>query len=162
LHTGDCMSGTLPMDQTPENVFDHFAAEILEKSLYEICNFLLQTTLMPHMTANMAGELTDTAAEDILETLYRKNFFLEKRRLPVVNCQCHSLFRQFSLRWAARTFRADTLQTIRCHPTEILKKHELPEEAIRTFGVSISIMTMPTTYDDIITYRRHAPNSIQL
>ena len=132
-HTGDTQLGALPVDYTPEHIFDYFIAEILEKSGSEIRHFLLQTAFLPHMTADMAGELTGIAADNILETLYRKNFFLEKRRLPVVSYQYHPLFRQFLLLWAGRTFSPDILRTTRCSAAEILERQGLPEEAINLY-----------------------------
>lgn len=131
LHrNSDCMPITLPTDQTPDNIFDYFIAEILEKSGSEIRDFLLQTAFLPYMTADMAGELTGITAENILETLYRKNFFLEKRWLPVPSYQYHPLFRKFLLLQADRIFNPDAFRTTRCRAAEILEKQGLPEDAI--------------------------------
>ena len=52
--------------------FDYFSAEILEKVSCSLYHFLLQSVHLPHMTAEMASELTDMAAADILLTLKRK------------------------------------------------------------------------------------------
>ena len=132
-HTGDSLPSALLAEQTPENIFDYFVAEILVKAGADIRQFLLQTAVLPHMTADMAGELTSMPAEDILETLYRKNFFLEKRRWPVISYQYHPLFRKFLLLQAGRIFDADALQTLRCRAAEILERQGFPEEAINLY-----------------------------
>ncbi len=134
LHRTSDLPSTLPADQTPDNIFDYFVAEILEKSGSETRDFLLQTALLPHMTADMASELTGMAAENILETLYRKNFFLEKRRLSVASYQYHPLFRKFLLLQGRRIFSADALRTTRCHAAGILERQGLHEEAISLYS----------------------------
>lgn len=133
-HAGEGIPSALPKDQTPGNIFDYFVAEILEKSTDEIRQFLLQTAFLPHMTADMAGKLTGMSAQGILETLYRKNFFLEKRRLQVASYQYHPLFREFLLLQADRIFGLDALRSIRDRAAEILEKQGMYEEAISLYS----------------------------
>lgn len=142
--TLDEMPSAILKDQTPENVFDYFAAEILEKSTDEIRQFLLQTALLPHMTAEMADALTGRQTGEILESLYRKNFFLEKRRLPIVSYQYHPLFRRFLLLQAGRFFLPDALQTIRRNAAAILERHGRPEEAINLYYLAGDFAAMQT------------------
>lgn len=132
-YRGDPLLSTLPKDYAQEHIFGYFASEILEKSGAEIRHFLLQTALLPHMTAEMAAELTGMAAEEILEILYRQNFFLEKRRLPEISYQYHPLFHEFLLQQAERVFGVDALRIQLCNAAAILENRGLPEEAIRLY-----------------------------
>ncbi|WP_167496324.1 hypothetical protein [Desulfopila sp. IMCC35006] len=123
-------AGTFPAGRTPENIFDYFATEILEKVASPIRSFLQQTSLLPFMTAEMARELTDMQAEEILETLNRKNFFVEKRQLPATSYQYHPLFREFLQITAAREYPSFTLQEMYVQAAELLHRHGCQEEAI--------------------------------
>jgi DNA-binding SARP family transcriptional activator len=142
--TIDEIPSALLNDLTPENIFDYFAAEILEKSTVEIRQFLLQTALLPHMTADMADDLTGQNTQEILECLYRKNFFLEKRRLPATSYQYHPLFRRFLLLQANRFFSPDALQAIRRSAAAILEKQGRPEEAISLYCLAGDFAAMQT------------------
>ena len=123
----------IPADNTPENIFAYFAAEIFAKTDPPIQSFLLQTALLPHMTSDMAGELTDMEAEDILEHLSRNNFFIEKRQLAAVSYQYHPLFREFLQVSAAREYSASSLRSLHRRAAEILEKHGMREEAINLY-----------------------------
>jgi len=142
--TPDEVPSALLKDQTPENIFDYFAAEILEKSTIEIRQFLQQTALLPHMTADMADDLTGLRSKEILESLYRKNFFLEKRRLPIISYQYHPLFRRFLLLQADRFFSPDDLRAIRRSAAAILERQGRPEEAINLYNLAGDIAAMQT------------------
>jgi DNA-binding SARP family transcriptional activator len=142
--TLDEMPSALLKDQTPENIFDYFAAEILEKTTVEIRQFLLQTALLPHMTAGMADDLTGMKSTEILEYLYRRNIFLEKRRLPAISYQYHPLFRRFLLLQADRFFSPDDLQAMRRSAAAILEKQGRPEEAITLYCLAGDFAAMQT------------------
>lgn len=141
-HSGDDMPSSLPGDQTPETIFDYFVVEILEKSTAETRHFLLQTALLPHMTADMADELTGMAAEKILESLYRQNFFLEKLRSPVASYQYHPLFRRFLLLRAERLFSSEVLRTLRCRAAAVLERQGRFEEAIDLYRLAGDLAAM--------------------
>lgn len=141
-HSNEGIPNALPEDQTPENIFDYFVAEILDKSTAEIRHFLVQTVFLPHMTADMADELTGMETKEILESLYRKNFFIEKWRLPDVSYQYHPLFRRFLLLQAGRVFSPDVLRTIRCRAAAILEKQGRPEEAISLYSLAHDFAAM--------------------
>lgn len=132
-HADNRAPSVLPEDQTPEHIFDYFAAEILEKAPAEIRHFLLQTALLPHMTIYMADALTGMETEKILEYLHKKNFFTEKRRLPDVSYQYHPLFRRFLLLQTNRIFSPDTLRNLRRRAAAILESQGRPEEAITLY-----------------------------
>ena len=133
-YSGEEIPDTVPAQWTPENIFDYFASEILEKTSAEIRTFLLQTAFLPNMTVEMAEELTGMPAAEILESLYRKNFFVEKHRLRLVSYQYHPLFRRFLSLQAVRFYDAGALQSLRCRAAKILELHDLAEEAFRLYS----------------------------
>ncbi len=131
MHSDDeANPGKLPTDHAPENIFDYFAAELLEKTAPTTRSFLLQTALLPHMTADIAHQLTDMEAEDILESLNRKNYFIEKRRVPAASYQYHPLFREFLQITAARVYSSSALKERHCRAAEILAQQGWGEDAI--------------------------------
>lgn len=135
LHpSGDYTSSTLATAPAPGNISNYFIAEILEKSNSEIRQFLLQTAFLPYMTVKMTNELTGMDAESILENLYKKNFFLDKRRLPVVTYRYHPIFHDFLLQQGRKVFSPERLKAARCRAGEILERHGKPEEAFLLYS----------------------------
>ena len=130
-HSGkENVSQCFPIETTPESIFDYFGSEILAKTEFQIKEFLLKTALFPHMSADMASQLTDLDAEVILEDLDRRNFFLEKRNLPTISYQYHPLFREFLLNRASRFFNSASLGDLRCLGAQILIDNGLIEQGV--------------------------------
>ncbi len=80
----------------PAEVFDYFASEIFERMKKQDQDFLIATSVLPHMDARMAAEQTGrTEAGRILASLSRNHFFTEKHpdKAPVYTY--HPLFREF-------------------------------------------------------------------
>ena len=128
------VSLAVPADRTTENIFDYFAAEILEKTDATIRAFLLRTAFLPSMTIGTALEMSGLAqTEGLLEILYRRNCFLEKRLITEVSYQYHPLFRRFLLLQAERFFDPKTLQSIRCAAADILVRQGMAEEAVQLY-----------------------------
>ncbi len=90
-----------------EEIFQYFATEIFNRLDKLIRNFLLRTSLFPHMTITMARELSglDNAAEIIL-TLNKHNYFIFRRPGVKSTYQYHPLFREFLLTRAERELPA--------------------------------------------------------
>lgn len=121
-------------ERVPQNIFDYFAAEILEKVSRPLYHFLLQSAHLPHMTADMAGELTDMAAADILETFKRKNYFIEKCCLADPTYWYQPLFRRFLLVTAARVYPTASRREICCRAAGILRKKGWKKAAIDLYA----------------------------
>lgn len=132
-YSGEEQLDSVPAEWTPENIFDYFASEILEKTSADTRDFLLQTAFLPNMTAEMATELTGMPATEILETLHRKNLFVEKHRGRLISYQYHPLFRRFLTLQANRLYDWAGLQSLRCRSARILEQHDMPEEAFRLY-----------------------------
>lgn len=121
-------------ERVPQNIFDYFTAEILENVSRPLYHFLLQSAHLPHMTAGMAGELTDMAAADILETLKRKNYFIEKCSLADPTYWYQPLFRRFLLVTAARVYPATSRRKICFRAAEILRNKGWKKVAIDLYA----------------------------
>ncbi len=92
------------------SVFDYFAVEVFEKCDTQTQQFLAQTAVLPHMTAEAAQQLTQMDAEAIIAHLQQHNFFLEQRHLEPPSYQYHPLFRDFLMQMASRLFSTDALK----------------------------------------------------
>jgi len=93
LKRGDHCEGD-PM-QAGASTFDYFASQILQRCDKRLCDLLLQTALLPHMSAGMARALTRMEdAGTLLESLYRGRLFTEQRG---ADYRYHDLFRAFLL-----------------------------------------------------------------
>ncbi|MGB3221513.1 MAG: hypothetical protein WBB23_01805 [Desulforhopalus sp.] len=116
-------------DYTPQNIFDYFTTEILNTTGTQTQNFLLQTSLLPHITPIAASELTGMKAEDCLNILSRKNFFIERNQTN--NCyDYHPLFRQFLQTSISRIYSAALRRKIFYRAAQIIDGHGWLEEAI--------------------------------
>jgi ATP/maltotriose-dependent transcriptional regulator MalT/DNA-binding SARP family transcriptional activator len=82
----------------PQSLFDYFAAEILALSSAETRQVLLETSLLPKVTAVQAEALTGTArAGEILAELARRRYFTDAHSEREPTYQYHPLFREFLL-----------------------------------------------------------------
>ena len=85
-------------DFTSQEIFDYFGKEAFQREPPEIQDFLLRTSLFPHMSINMAKTLSgQSRAGQILLMLNRKNLFTERRFSKRLSYQFHPLFREFLL-----------------------------------------------------------------
>jgi hypothetical protein len=120
-------------ERVPQSIFDYFIAEVLEKISCSLYHFLLRSAHLPYMTVDMAGDLTDMAAADILQTLIRKNCFIEKCCSPNATNPIYwyqPLFRQFLLVTAARVYPATSRREMYCRAAGILKTNGWKKQAI--------------------------------
>jgi ATP/maltotriose-dependent transcriptional regulator MalT/DNA-binding SARP family transcriptional activator len=77
-------------------VFEYFASEILAGSDAETRQVLLETALMPKVTASQALTLTSSArAAEILANLARRRYFTDFHAEPEPTYQYHYLFLEF-------------------------------------------------------------------
>ncbi len=86
-----------PIDRrNPDSVFNYFAEGLFSKFSYEVRDFLLKTSVLPVMTAEMAEELTgNKRAESIISNLVDMNYFVQGHVSDQTHYQYHHLFREF-------------------------------------------------------------------
>jgi LuxR family transcriptional regulator, maltose regulon positive regulatory protein len=94
-------------ESTPFEVFDYFKVEVFERFDAETQEFLLKTALLPTVTSQLAEELTGVRRSDsLLQNLYRRNCFLQRRCQPEPTYDYHPLFREFLLQRAGDSLGA--------------------------------------------------------
>jgi LuxR family transcriptional regulator, maltose regulon positive regulatory protein len=126
----------------PNGVFDYFAAEVFKNCDSMTQQFLTQTTVLPHMTAETAKRLTSMDAEAIIARLLHKNFFLEQRQLEPPIYQYHPLFRDFLMQMASRSIGPDALKDIMNHGAEIMAELGLGREAVSLYRKAVNFLPM--------------------
>ena len=93
-----------------EEIFDYFAGEIFDKMDRKTRAFLIETAVLPHMTARMAQSLTGLArAGRLLSRLHKGNHFTERRFGGRPSYQYHPLFKRFLQTRAERQLPPEAL-----------------------------------------------------
>lgn len=114
--------------ESREAVFDYFATEILDRVDAPTRALLLQTALLPRFSAAMAAQLGDNPrAADLLESLARRRYFIERRGEGAY--QYHALFRAFLARRAAAEFSAGEYARLQRRAAALLEAHD-PAQAL--------------------------------
>ena len=84
--------------RTPEEIVDYFGGEVFGQADPDTRSFLLASSFLPRMTAEMAERLTGYArAGAILSALCRNNWFTQARGHGDPVYEYHALFREFLL-----------------------------------------------------------------
>ncbi|HHI94831.1 MAG TPA: hypothetical protein ENK04_15230, partial [Gammaproteobacteria bacterium] len=92
-------------DLSQERLFDYFATEIFYKLDTETRQFLMKTTMLPKMTAQMCKQLTGNhTAGKILSELTRKQYFTVRHGLLKSSYEYHPLFQGFLHHQAQENF----------------------------------------------------------
>jgi len=116
-------------DATPL-LFDYFAEEVFRRTDPEARDVMLQTAILPRVGARMAEALTGVkGAQDVLERLYRSNYFTVKHDQPETAYQYHPLFREFLLRQGQIDFSEPARLKLRSRAAALLEADGQFEEA---------------------------------
>ncbi len=119
-----------PRAPSPDVLFDYFAGEIFKRASADVQDVLMQTAVMPRVTATMAEALTgQPAAGETLAALHRQNYFTNKQAGSVPTYEYHPLFRQFLLARAARTYPAEAQAKLRARAAGLLDEAGQAEAA---------------------------------
>jgi LuxR family maltose regulon positive regulatory protein len=121
-------------ERDTEEVFDYFAGEVFRKTDEEARAFLMKTSFMPQMTANMAAAVSGTEqAGRILSALSRDNFFTTRQGPPVAMYRYHPLFREFLQEKAGGNLNREEVAEIQKHTAFVLAEKGWLEEAAQLF-----------------------------
>ncbi|HEB70789.1 MAG TPA: hypothetical protein ENI88_14410, partial [Desulfobulbus sp.] len=117
-----------------EDIFQYFAAEIIDHQDQKTKDFLLRTSFLPQMTISMAKAISglDNAAQ-ILLTLNRRNYFVSRRPGKKSSYQYHPLFREFLLSLAEQSISEEQRQQLLGRAALLLKDSGEIEEAASLF-----------------------------
>ena len=116
--------------EVPSEIIDYFGSEIFRGQDGERRAFLLKTSFLPRMTAQMAQTLTGVEdSGSILSEMNRHNQFTKKyfQREPVY--EYHDLFREFLLEQAAAVYSREELSEIRKSAAALLEQEGYVEDA---------------------------------
>jgi LuxR family transcriptional regulator, maltose regulon positive regulatory protein len=114
----------------PEEIFDYFSSEILNKTDEKTQDFLFKTALLPQFSPQMAQELTGSVrTHRILSDLTHKNYFIQKYVYHQESYQYHPLFREFLLDRAKHAYAPDELMQLQHTAGQILEMHDQVEDA---------------------------------
>ncbi len=97
--------------ETRESVFDYFANLLFDRASEATRRILLSIAFLPRITASMAVALSDhPAAPAMLEDLFRRHLFTDRRPGPEPVYEFHALFRDFLRMRARATLGTDALE----------------------------------------------------
>jgi LuxR family maltose regulon positive regulatory protein len=117
-----------------ERIFDFFASEFFDELPDVTRDFLMQTSLLTHITPSMAVALSGNSdAGKILATLHRQQFFTSRRDLSEVSYQYHALFREFLLARCIESYTREQYLELMRRTGSSLEKHGRDEEAIALY-----------------------------
>jgi DNA-binding SARP family transcriptional activator len=117
-----------------EDFFRFFAQQVLEALPQPLQEFLTVTSLLPTMTAAMADRLTGRGdAEAMLEDLYHRGLFTDRRATSPPSYQYHDLFREFLSRRYEQLTDPDGLAARMKAAGSLLEEAGQPDHAIRLY-----------------------------
>lgn len=120
-----------PHGSTPEEIMYYFGAELFDRLDATTRDFLVKTSFLTGMTAEMARNLTGNPESGrILSSLYRNNFFMQKHFKAESSYDYHPLFRGFLLTMAKELLSQKELEAVSNAASSILKASGQPEAAM--------------------------------
>lgn len=117
-----------------EAVFQYFAGEIFNRAQPENQRMLMLTAIAPSITPEEAVALTgDEEAARLLEYLYRRHLFLDRRRGTETTYQYHALFREYLREEMQRRMPRDVQRAAIVRAAELLAKRGQAAEALELY-----------------------------
>jgi ATP/maltotriose-dependent transcriptional regulator MalT/DNA-binding SARP family transcriptional activator len=117
-----------------EELFEFFAIQVFDSLPQELQRFLQVSALLPTMTAAMAQRLTGREdAEAVLEDLYRRGLFTDRRATEPPTYQYHDLFRAFLTRRHEVAVPPDALAAELHLAGTLLQAADQADHAVRLF-----------------------------
>ena len=114
-------SGALHAD-TRESVFNYFASVLFDRAPEATRHTLLSVSFLPHVTESMARRLSGREdAGQVLEQLYRRHLFTDRRPGGEPIYQFHALFRGFLQTCARQALGAVELLDLKVRSAEALE-----------------------------------------
>ena len=117
-----------------ESVFNYFAGQILNATEPDVREFLMRTALLQRLTATMAEQISgNTNAANLLEDLYRRRLFTERRGEQPYSYQYHDLFRAFLLVQLQQLHGTQGMDALRQQAGQLLEQAERYDEAFALY-----------------------------
>lgn len=120
--------------ESKEALFSYFAEEVLSRAAPDTRDLLLRTALFPHITLSMASQIKEGVSPGpIFDTLYRSQYFIDRKVEGELTYQYHDLFREFLLARLAAEREPTQLAALRRRAAEILERTGWVTEAVELF-----------------------------
>jgi DNA-binding SARP family transcriptional activator len=117
-----------------DTIFDYFAHQVFASASAPTRDFLLRTAALPRMTPATAREISGQAdASRVLDHLYRRSLFTDRRLGEQPTYQYHALFRSFLEARALEQLGAGEWVRISRHAGQLLEAQGLQEDAIEVY-----------------------------
>jgi len=115
-------------------IFRYFAGEIFGRARPENRHALMVTAILPSITEGEARELTGSDdAGRLLDYLYRRRLFVDRRRGAAVTYQYHALFREFLVEEGRRRLPAARRCELTAHAARLIEQRGEPESALALY-----------------------------
>jgi ATP/maltotriose-dependent transcriptional regulator MalT/DNA-binding SARP family transcriptional activator len=115
-------------------IFQYFAGEIFSGAKKENQRILMLTAIPPSITASEAVTLTgNEEAPRLLEYLFRRHLFTDRRRGEETSYHYHALFREFLLEELRKRLPSAEQRKARVHAAELLAKRGQVSDALGLF-----------------------------
>jgi LuxR family maltose regulon positive regulatory protein len=116
--------------ETREATFNYFAGEIFDKAEPQAQQILISTALLPRVTVSMAEKISlQPDAGKLLDQLYRRHLFTDRRMGAEASYHFHDLFRAFLLAKAKEVYTAAGLAQLTVRAAKLLEEGGHPEDA---------------------------------
>lgn len=126
--------GSAMASDSLQQVFAYFAGQLFDEAREADRRLLMQLSFLPAMSERLALELTgDEAATPLLDRLYRRHLFTDRRRGDETSYQFHALFRAFLQHRAATDLPPEQRAVIARRAGELLAAEGQPEVAMPLF-----------------------------
>jgi LuxR family maltose regulon positive regulatory protein len=114
-----------------EALFNYFAEEAFDHTEPMVQDFLMRTSYMPRFTAAMAEQISGNGdANKLLDGLFRKQIFTERREGAAHSYQYHALFREFLHTQASQRLGAAEQRRLGLKAVELLRLANQVDDAI--------------------------------
>ena len=122
----------LDRSETMDTVFNYFAGQVFDHTPTETRQLLLRTAFMSSITAQAAEELSaNPAAGKLLDDLYRRHLFTDRRVGAEVAYQYHALFRRFLQARVSEDFGFQERRLLQQRSARLLERSGHADEALQ-------------------------------
>lgn len=117
-----------------ESIFSYFSGQIFKTSAPETREFLIRTALLPGMTVAIAEKLSGSShAGELLDGLYRRQLFTDRRGTKPYSYQYHDLFRAFLLDQLERVYTPAGMNELRQRAGKLLEETGQVDDAFHLY-----------------------------
>jgi LuxR family transcriptional regulator, maltose regulon positive regulatory protein len=113
-----------------DSVYAYFAGEVLQRAAAPERLVLMRCAVAPSVTAAEARALAGDDAARLLESLYRRHLFVERRHGSPTTYHLHPLFRDYLLGQARERLPAGELQALAGQAARLLAERGAVQEAL--------------------------------